>query len=173
MLCTLAYKISLYYNRKNDTQTQAHYLYENKNKLIVIGSIIYALILLINIFTPIHNLLSVIIPLDMYYLNEEIQKGLHAMSENTNGNFIKYKNINTTKVNTIKNKLEYLAELVCEYFAKKREFPHDKNEYHINLENIHLKAEEITNKIDKHYKPDNMKLQDIMTQTLDNIHYNN
>lgn len=201
MLFTLSYILSRYFCKS--APNIPHYFLKNQSTLLIIGSFIYFLLITINILKPFYRFIYLFVPIDLYCLHKEITKDEFNYNRNIDGNNTDINNgYNSTddvsESGGIKDKLEKLAELVYEYFARKREistndkhlynkkkyknkkkkntkgYTNDTNKHDIDVSN-NINGEidlDINTKIKENYKPDIIKLRDMMTHTIDNIHDN-
>ena len=200
MLFTLSYILSRYFCKS--TSNVPHYFFKNQSTLLIIGSFIYFLLITINILIQFYRFIYIFVPIDLYCLNKEIIKDEfnyenYECNSNINGNTGGYSKstCNNSEVGGIRDKLEKLAGLVYEYFARKRNISmdnklskHKKDKKHTqnfeqNIDDINDNNNnnnndndningivDINTKIIENYKPDIIKLRDMMTHTIDNIH---
>ena len=197
MLFILSYILSRYFCKS--TSNVPHYFLKNQSTLLIIGSFIYFLLITINILKPFYRFIYIFVPIDLYCLHKEIIKDEFNYNENyecnsnINGNIDgnSKSTCNNSEVGGIRDKLEKLAGLVYEYFARKRNISmdsklskHKKDTQNIddvndnindnindNNDNYNINGVvDINTKIKENYKPDIIKLRDMMTHTIDNIH---
>lgn len=216
MLFTLSYRLSRYFCKS--TFNTSHYFFKNQSTLLIIGSFIYFLLITINILKSLYRFIYLFVSIDLYFLHKEITKDNITYNLNTDNSILdidgylnsKCGDNNDFEGGGIKDKLEKLAGLVYEYFARKRKISinnqHEKHGHkyiHDNMKNdkykkkntkkytnykpnINTKKQNINNitetveignidintKIKENYEPDIIKLRDMMTHTVDNIHDN-
>jgi len=187
------------------TPNVPHYFFKNQSTLLIIGSLIYVLLITINILKSFYRFLYLFVPIDLYCLHKEITKddskyNLYSNINDNNMNIDEHLNSNSNNASEtggIKDKLDKLAGLVYEYLARKRKISINgkhkhirdnmkKDKYkkkntkeYINKQNINTyntsstntnNVSDIDTQIKENYKPDIVKLRDMMVHTIDNIH---
>jgi hypothetical protein len=177
MLFTIIYKLSKQYTQeeKEDdngkSEVVPHYFYQKPLILIVSGSIIYFLLMNIETFKVANPFYSLIIPVDLYLLNKEIEQDKEIYRTKRLISLDKYDIDDIIENNGDKshsNKLYYLATLIYEYVSNKK-----KNTNNIeNSNNINdLNTTTFQNRefIESNYEPETINLCKTMEHTLDNI----
>ena len=171
MLYTIIYKLSKKYteeekvNEQGKEEVTPHYFYQKPLILLIAGSVIYFLFMNIETFKIIMPFYSLIIPVDLYLLNREIEQDKEIYRTKSLISLDEY-DINKIVENSDdkghSNKLYYLASLIYEYVTNKNS----------TLEKTIVKKNEYTlddKFIETNYEPETMNLCKTMEHTLDNI----
>ena len=206
MLFTITYKLSQYYtqehkdkienendNNNEEEEIVPHYFYQKQIILLIAGSIIYFLLMNIDVLKVLNPFYSLLIPIDLYLLKREIAKdnelyksktiislddfdNEYNLSDISANNDNKYNHNLSDKISTkSKFRLDHLAQLVYEYILHKKNKNNNKNIVkgtaytNINTNTNTINPVNTTELIENNYEPDTMKLHEMMEHTLDNI----
>ena len=167
MLYTIIYKISKKYTQEEKKDEQGkeeiipHYFYQKPLILIVAGTIIYFLLMNIESFKVAIPFYSLVIPVDLYLLNREIEQDKEMYRTKRLISLDEYdidKIVENSDDRSHSNKLYYLASLIYEYVTNRNQ---DKPR-----SSMHSKIEK---EFENNYEPETMNLCKTMEHTLDNI----
>ena len=179
MLFTITYKLSKQYTQEEKEDDNGkeevipHYFYQKPLILITAGTIIYFLLMNIEAFKVAIPFYSLIIPVDLYLLNSEIEKDKEDYRTKRLISLDEYdidKIVEDSDDRSHSNKLYYLASLIYEYVTNKKknmDTVDNINESHSNTQN--MKEFHIQSDFDNNYEPDTINLCKTMEHTLDNI----
>ena len=177
MLYTIIYKLSKQYTQEEKEDDQGkeevvpHYFYQKPIILIVAGSIIYFLLMNVESFKPAIPFYSLIIPVDLYLLNREIEQDKENYRTKRLISLDEYdidKLVENSDDKSHPNKLYYLASLIYEYVTNKKKHVNTTNtEIHSN--DLNQNQFNLQSDFENNYEPDTINLCKTMEHTLDNI----
>ena len=185
MLYTIIYKLSKQYTQEEKTDENGkeevvpHYFYQKPFILVAAGAVIYFLLMNIEAFKVISPFYSLVIPIDLYLLNREIEQDKEIYRTKRLISLDGYdidKIVEDSDDRSHPNKLYYLASLIYEYVTNKKKNINNMNNKYDNM-NINMDSNsKIQNSkefrqsdFDENYEPDTINLCKTMEHTLDNI----
>ena len=175
MLYTIIYKLSKQYTQEEKEDENGkeevvpHYFYQKPFILIAAGAVIYFLLMNVEAFKVATPFYSLVIPIDLYLLNREIEQDKELYRTKRLISLDGYdldKIVEDSDDRSHPNKLYYLASLIYEYVTNKKK--HKENIVG-NMENIHSNEFQLQSDFDNNYEPDTINLCKTMEHTLDNI----
>lgn len=175
MLYTIIYKLSKQYTQEEKVDENGkeevvpHYFYQKPLILIAAGTVIYFLLMNIEAFKIAIPFYSLVIPVDLYLLNREIELDKELYRTKRLISFDGYdidKIVEDSDDRSHSNKLYYLASLIYEYVTNKK---HINNMNDINSNTQNSKEFQLQSEFDENYEPDTINLCKTMEHTLDNI----
>ena len=180
MLYTIIYKLSKQYTQEEKTDENGndevipHYFYQKPFILIAAGSVIYFLLMNIEAFKVVMPFYSLIIPVDLYLLNREIEQDKELYRTKRLISLDGYdidKIVEDSDDRSHPNKLYYLASLIYEYVTNKKKNINNMNNKYENMNiNMNSNSKEFRQSdFDDNYEPDTINLCKTMEHTLDNI----
>jgi hypothetical protein len=174
MLFTIIYKLSKKYTQEENRDGQGkeevipHYFYQKPLILIVAGTIIYFLLMNVESFKVAIPFYSLIVPIDLYLLNRDIEQDKEMYRTKRLISLDEY-DINRIVENSDdrshSNKLYYLASLIYEYVTNKGQNIKYEKQNNIN-KSVQSKLQ---TEFENNYEPETMNLCKTMEHTLDNI----
>ena len=179
MLYTIIYKLSKQYTQedkeseKGTEEVVPHYFYQKPLILIAAGTAIYFLLMNIEAFKVLTPFYSLIIPVDLYLLNREIEKDKEIYRTKRLISLDGYdidKIVEDPDDRSHSNKLYYLASLIYEYVTNKKiNNNNNTGNDNMNAKSQNSKEFHIQSDCDENYEPDTINLCKTMEHTLDNI----
>ena len=176
MIYTIIYKLSKQYtqdekiDKHGNKDVVQHYFYQKPLILLVAGSIIYFLCMNVDAFQMILPFYSLVIPVDLYLLNREIEQDKETYRTNSLITLDEYdmsQIVENPDDKTHSSKLYYMATLIYEYITnKKNAASNPKHKKNTTTKIEQISADEF---IETNYEPDTMNLCKTMEHTLDNI----
>ena len=173
MLYTIIYKLSKQYTQEEKIDDNGkeevvpHYFYQKPLILIAAGTVIYFLLMNIEAFKIAIPFYSLVIPVDLYLLNREIELDKELYRTKRLISFDGYdidKIVENSDDRSHSNKLYYLASLIYEYVTNKKNIKDFQNSNTQNSKEFQLQSD-----FDENYEPDTINLCKTMEHTLDNI----
>ena len=187
MLYTIIYKLSKQYTQEENTDENGkeevipHYFYQKPFILIVAGAVIYFLLMNIEAFKVVSPFYSLVIPVDLYLLNREIEQDKEIYRTKRLISLDGYdldKIVEDSNDRSHPNKLYYLASLIYEYVTNKTKNINNMNDTYDNM-NIYMDSNSNSkfqnskefhqSDLDINYEPETINLCKTMEHTLDNI----
>lgn len=173
MLYTIIYKLSKQYTQEEKIDDNGkeevvpHYFYQKPLILIAAGTVIYFLLMNVEAFKIAIPFYSLVIPVDLYLLNREIELDKELYRTKRLISFDGYdidKIVENSDDRSHSNKLYYLASLIYEYVTNKKNIKDFQNSNTQNSKEFQLQSD-----FDENYEPDTINLCKTMEHTLDNI----
>ena len=173
MLYTIIYKLSKQYTQEEKIDDNGkeevvpHYFYQKPLILIAAGTVIYFLLMNVEAFKIAIPFYSLVIPVDLYLLNREIELDKELYRTKRLISFDGYdidKIVENSDDRSHSNKLYYLASLIYEYVTNKKNMKSFENSNIQNSKEFQLQSD-----FDENYEPDTINLCKTMEHTLDNI----
>lgn len=178
MLYTVIYKLSKQYTQEEKEDENGkeevvpHYFYQKQLILIAAGTVIYFLLMNIEAFKIAIPFYSLVIPVDLYLLNHEIELDKELYRTKRLISFDGYdidKIVENSDDRSHSNKLYYLASLIYEYVTNKKNMNNMNNIYNMNSNTQNSKEFQLQSDFNENYEPDTINLCKTMEHTLDNI----
>jgi hypothetical protein len=176
MLYTIIYKLSKQYTQGDKIDENGkeevipHYFYQKPLILIAAGTIIYLLLMNIEAFKFTNPFYSLVIPVDLYFLNREIEQDKEIYRTKRLISLDGYdinKIVENSDDRSHSHKLYYLASLIYEYMTNKKKNINNQTNMNSHIQNS--KEFRLQSDFDNNYEPDTINLCKTMEHTLDNI----